>query len=538
MEQYRQSLVWKTGEEMDLDLLDETRQLLYGGKLLQDNERSFGFGRFTELSVLLFDNYLVVTEAKVKNKVTSYHVCRRPIPLELLVLRFDGSPMKRYNRTVFPCELHNIMRDGENDLLFAESDEARAHWKAKLEEAISLRKLIFAKHEVFSLTTLSKDHFAYVPQASSTTDTSDQTTFVGKIQCTIPLKAAGRDLVAVGGYEGVWFGFHDQPSLWQRVLHLKNVTQCAFLERFGIFLVLGDKSLLAYHIEALVPMIPPSDLDTPAPKPQQLSKDHDVEFFSVGKIGGRTLVIYMRKKGVDSIFRALEVDPETFPDTDAAQVPLPESSQWFRVYKDFFMVSIAHNVIFLKTKIVILSNKGMEVMDLDEFKSVCIPDSDDKALAPIVKRLKSRKPLGMSRVAQEEFLLCYDEFGIYVNQHGNSTSRQLGVIRWECVANRVAFHSSYVILFSPRSIEIRRVTDGRLVQILQGTDIVCTWDGKGHVPRSEFSAPTTSSEKSAAGSGNQDTSLDDVPVRIQGVMRADGSNPGTTSQHLFEFVPI
>jgi hypothetical protein len=105
----------------------------------------------------------------------------------------------------------------------------------------------------------------------------------------------------------------------RRVLHLKMVTQCAMLEDFGIFLVLADKvkatlifptindlttlfffpslkSLFAYHIEALVPSSPHSP--NTSQTPQKLNGSKDVHFFSVGSLGGRTLVIYMKKKGV------------------------------------------------------------------------------------------------------------------------------------------------------------------------------------------------------------------------------------------------
>jgi hypothetical protein len=106
----------------------------------------------------------------------------------------------------------------------------------------------------------------------------------------------------------------------RRVLHLKMVTQCAMLEDFGIFLVLADKvkaslfsesdnrlshagflihkSLFAYHIEALVPSSPHSPHTSQTP--QKLNGSKDVHFFSVGSLGGRTLVIYMKKKGVGS----------------------------------------------------------------------------------------------------------------------------------------------------------------------------------------------------------------------------------------------
>ena len=59
-----------------------------------------------------------------------------------------------------------------------------------------------------------------------------------------------------------------------------------------------QKSLFAYHIEWLVPTLPQSP--NTSQTPQKLNGSKDVHFFSVGSLGGRTLVIYMEKKGVGS----------------------------------------------------------------------------------------------------------------------------------------------------------------------------------------------------------------------------------------------
>lgn len=84
----------------------------------------------------------------------------------------------------------------------------------------------------------------------------------------------------------------------RQVLHLKHVTQCAMLDEIGIFLVLADKVLYAYDIEALVPSSFQSDSEYDPQMPQRLTKDKEVRFFRVGCLAGRTLVIYMKKKGV------------------------------------------------------------------------------------------------------------------------------------------------------------------------------------------------------------------------------------------------
>lgn len=135
----------------------------------------------------------------------------------------------------------------------------------------------------------------------------------------------------------------------RRVLHLKMVTQCAMLEDFGVFLVLADGSLFAYHIEALVPSSRQSLMTLHAP--QKLNSSKDMLFFRVGNVGGRTLVGYRRKQpkavsnplssqvtytvdsvDVKSIFCFLEPDAGAIQDTNE-MAPGGEKSKWFKVYK-------------------------------------------------------------------------------------------------------------------------------------------------------------------------------------------------------------
>ncbi len=88
------------------------------------------------------------------------------------------------------------------------------------------------------------------------------------------------------------------------------------LEEFGIFLVLADKvqplysmalvltyylqALFAYHIEALVPS-PTQAAHASQAMPQKISGTKDVHFFSVGTLQGRTLIVYMKKRGVSDV---------------------------------------------------------------------------------------------------------------------------------------------------------------------------------------------------------------------------------------------
>ncbi|KAI6112968.1 CNH domain-containing protein [Pisolithus sp. B1] len=570
---YNANLVFKTGESVDMDLLNESRSLVHAGKLLRQPDTGFEWSGWTELFVLLFDNYLVLTKTKEKDGITKYHVNRRPIPLDLLNLAsFNDPPIQRSTsilrlglgsnkhtddrgtpsalgsgvpdsagdpRFLYPCTIHYTGRLGGIYTLFTESQQARAEWKQKVDEALVLRKVVQESNKVFEMEPLSTDTFSVPTLSASNTAPSwnHENALTGKVTCSVPFNTPdGRELVAIGCAEGVWIGFrHDSKSM-RRVLHLKMVTQCAMLEDFGMFLVLADKALFAYHIEALVPSSPQSAHASQTP--QRVNGTRDVHFFSVGQQGGRTLVIYMKKKGLDSVFRVLEPVVEKINERSKAPASFtsrfgirPARSEWFRLYREFFLPSESFDLVFLKAKIAILCTKGFEIMDLADFKSVTIPLRDD-GHERLAKRCESCKPVGMFRV-DNEFLLCYDEFGIYVNKHG-SPSRPSGTIEWEGTAERVAMHWPYILLFDSRFIEVRQVSTGLLAQIIPGNEIRCIWDGRG----------TSSGTASASGEGpKQPMNLEPRIHVVTSVSEPPHGQPSqggrmrTIAQHVFELMP-
>ena len=75
----------------------------------------------------------------------------------------------------------------------------------------------------------------------------------------------------------------------------------------------------------------------------------------------------------DSIFRVLE--PVGVKINQKVRAPTglssrlglrPPKSEWFRLYREFFLQSEAFDLIFLKARVAILCAKGFEIMDLYE----------------------------------------------------------------------------------------------------------------------------------------------------------------------------
>jgi hypothetical protein len=73
---------------------------------------------------------------------------------------------------------------------------------------------------------------------------------------------------------------------------------------------------------------------------------------------------------MDSLFRVLEPILGRNVEDNRQRRPfgnlLGQRSEWFRLYKDFFIPTEALNVHFLKHKLAVVCSKGFEIMDLTE----------------------------------------------------------------------------------------------------------------------------------------------------------------------------
>jgi len=93
------------------------------------------------------------------------------------------------------------------------------------------------------------------------------------------------------------------------------------LEEFSLFLLIADKSLIAYHLDVVCPVggAPAANDSASARRaPQKLSGSRDVGFFATGKMKDRTLVIYKKREGLSSTFKVHSI-PHPRPHILSAQ---------------------------------------------------------------------------------------------------------------------------------------------------------------------------------------------------------------------------
>ncbi|KAG1456664.1 hypothetical protein G6F46_000111 [Rhizopus delemar] len=493
-----QRVRFKPGEPHELDLLKPGRKLLMEGRLCR---KSHLVVETVELQVFLFDHLLLMTKIKkAPNKTddVEYVISKRPIPMELLHIQeaTEGfsiglrnmsstangtyallSPTSNsiipngtslpFGNNQFPILIQHLGRHGADYMLYAESASSRLEWKEKVIEAKAMMEAANLDKKVFEIKSLSDTTFGNTNASGSHN--------YGKVTCTTPFRSSKNiRMIAVGTQQGIWMGVEGDTNSIKLVLSISDVTQIAVLEEHRILLILADKTLYAYALE---PLIQKDARKISMDKTHQKVAQH-ISYFRSGVCNGRTLVVAMKKRGVDSHFKVLEPicgdlrDPANSKKYFTKSGLFSKMPSWFKSYVEFYIGTESYSVHFLKARLVVVCLKGFEIVNLESLSmNRNLPDPTHPDFAFMQQKGQELRPLGMFR-CRENYLLCYDSFAFMVNTHG-SFVRNMPLIEWEGMPQSVAFYYPYIIGFDPRFIEIRHVETGELIQVLAGIHMRC-----------------------------------------------------------------
>ncbi|KAI9753073.1 MAG: hypothetical protein M4579_005345 [Chaenotheca gracillima] len=284
----------------------------------------------------------------------------------------------------------------------------------------------------------------------------------------------GKSMVAVGTDYGVYISPVDNPRGWSKAISATRVTQIAVLEEFSIFLVISDRALIAYHLDVVCPVSgAPQGNDSARKAPQKLSGSREVGFFATGRMKDRTLVFYKKREGISSTFKVLEPVYQKATEKKS-RFSRKGNTEFFREFDEFYIPSECFDINLFHSSLAISTARGFEILTLDKKNGQAVPDLKQPHVSSIAARLSGQRPLGMFRLNDTEFLLCYEECAVYVNKHGD-VSRSV-IMEFVGKAKNAAMYGPYVLLFDADFVEIRNAENGRLRQVIAGRDVKCLDD--------------------------------------------------------------
>ncbi|KAG9312999.1 CNH-domain-containing protein [Chiua virens] len=454
--QLDQQLVYRPGEQVDLKLQDPSRQLVYKGAL---NKRGGSQGDSGDLLVYLFDHALLMVKQKSKHE--QYKVYRRPIPLELLYISAPTKevPKKALSRGApYPPQIP-IKVDGKGDFSVTFVHLGRKFYQ------ITLWASTFVSHRKWVETITKQQDLLRERSMAFDTTTISEGFFLGtnRVNCAAPY-ANGR-WIAFGTDDGVYLSDLREANRDPiKVLALLDVSQVDVLEEYQLLIVLSERQVITFPLEALDPMDPMAGL-----KRAKRISSHTT-FFKAGVCLGKTLVCVVKSSPLSSTIKTLEPIDQNIRGRSKPTFRklLQGGNDTLKLFREFYIPVESSSIHFLKTRLCVGCSKGFEIVDLESLDTQSLLDPADASL-DFVRKRENLRPMAIYRI-DNEFLLCYDEFAFYVNRNG-WRSRPNFMVHWEGSPTGFAMRYPYVMAFEPTFVEIRHVETGVISQVIQGNNL-------------------------------------------------------------------
>ncbi|KAL2864792.1 putative Rho guanyl nucleotide exchange factor [Aspergillus lucknowensis] len=428
------------------------------------------------------------------------------------------------DRVLYPFKIKHLGLDGTYTL-YAASAQNRKEWCDKITEAKTKHAaaLYTQNSEPFRLRVLADTAFSSSDSSPSVNSVTIKGTPLDRavrevekqypaasrpspvcraaVHCaTVFEQPPGRKVCAIGTDYGVYISEYNDPRGWTRAIPMVRVTQIAVFEEFNVFLLIADKSLIAYHLDVVCPAsgVPSQTTNDSARRaPQKLSGNREVGFFAAGQMKDRTLVMYKKRDGLSSTFKILEpVLQKSATSRSRFFSSRRSQTDFFREYDEFYIPAESYGINLFHSSLAISTQKGIEILTLDKKQTWSVPEFRTDAqeaqahLSKIAQRILGLRPLGMFRLSDAEFLVTYTECAVYVNQHGD-VSRSV-VMEFVGRAHSACLYGKFLVLFNEDFVEVRNAMNGRLRQVIPGHNVVCLDDGSRLPGSGANSIPTTS----------------------------------------------
>jgi hypothetical protein len=233
-------------------------------------------------------------------------------------------------------------------------------------------------------------------------------TGMNKVNCAAPF-AAGRRMV-YGTDDGVYMSdvpVAGAPSNARKepvkMLALSDVTQIDVLEEYQLLLVLSERQVFTFPMDALDPHDPMAGL-----KRAKRISSHTT-FFKAGYCLNKAVVCVVKSSPLSSTIKALEPIAENVRGRAKPTFKklLQGGNDTLRVYREFYIPVESSSIHYMKTRLIVGCTKGFEIVDLETLHTQGLLNPADESLGFVSTRETPPRPMAIFRI-DSDFLLCYD----------------------------------------------------------------------------------------------------------------------------------
>ncbi|PVF92238.1 hypothetical protein CPB86DRAFT_791344 [Serendipita vermifera] len=247
----------------------------------------------------------------------------------------------------------------------------------------------------------------------------------------------------------------DDTGTLQPLMAPAQVKQCFILSSMRLALLLVGKSLWSLKLSELTG----PDMATPT------VIKNGVNFFHIGYHKGVLLLVLVSELSKSTQLKWYTCATRPSRPTSGF---FGRNSKLFKQLGEHELPGRLHGVEVLDNGIIAFGESGFQLLSIDQgtkIKPQELPRIPLGASSQAAQQCQTSKPVAVTR-SGDDFLLCYADFGVYVNPTGEIIGR---TIEWtSSKISSISFAGPYLFLVSDSSIEVRLIENGRKVEMIEG----------------------------------------------------------------------
>ncbi|ORX83419.1 hypothetical protein BCR32DRAFT_201813 [Anaeromyces robustus] len=409
-----------------------------------------------EVILLLLDNSLIITY----EKNNSFHIYGKPIPINLLSISHSEQ-----KRSLKPGESHSSSKK------LVVNNHSKSGGIDSMGYIFSVKHLgVLPTYNFF--TPILSEQKAWVEaiqkqQSLLPKPIVKEVIFFSHTKLESPVQTIHRlknGALLLANDIGLYVLINN--AMMKPLLQLSKITQIEALETFDILFILANREVYSFSIDLILKGI----YTNPSYIKHNKKISSNVSFIATGYCDEKFLLCCAKASTNKTVVKMFEPKRmlSNISNRKACQ-KLYISGDVITSFKQFYIPSEGVNIRFLRRSLCVACIKSFEVVSIKNLTTQSLLNPNDIVFKNLLKSEYS--PMNMFKTQHNDFLLCYNKIGFFIDKNGNRSRPNL-FFKWNASPKSFAYRSPYIYIITSEYIAIWNEFDSKEAkQIIPGNHL-------------------------------------------------------------------
>jgi len=387
---------------------------------------------YLEVTLLLLDNVAVITYERNNN----YHIYGKPIPISLLTISHSEE-----KRSIKP---HSDSHSGSKKLVV--NNHGKNNDYGSMGYIFTLKHLGVATYNFF--TPILSEQKAWVEAIQKQQELlpkpiAKEIIFFSHTKLDSPVQTIHRlnnGALLLANDIGIYVLINNY--MMKPLLQLSKITQVESMEQFDLVFVLSNHETYAFSINLLLKGV----YTNPRYIKHNKKISSNVSFIATGFCDERFILCCAKSSTSKTVVKMFE--PKRLllnPNYRKTYQKLYLTGDVVTSFKQFYIPSEGVTIRFLRRSLCVACIKSFEVVNVKNLTTQSLLNPNDIVFKNLLKSEYS--PMNMFKTQQNDFLLCYNKIGFFIDKNGNRSRPDI-FFKWNTSPRAFAYRSPYIYVIN------------------------------------------------------------------------------------------